>query len=392
VNNSLDLTEYGKFINKVKQITSNKGTIGIFSQVVEKMVNIRDDIGKRIANKQYKSDSEFKLLIEEDFALKTLSNVFYGYLTFHNSRLFDVRIADSITKIGREILTYSKEKIDEINIELLPKYKTNSLKVIEFIYGDTDSSFCKVNVGSDRLEEVGGLILEKLNKSYFAFAKKYNIDSHKFKNKMERIYSTLLFNLKKVKGGLEVGTKKKYAGMLIWHKGKKLKELDIVGFETKRADSSLLAKQTQYKVLEMVLSRVEKEKIVEYVKNIIRSIREGKQNLESIGIPATITKPVEQYVDKNNKPLNRPTLRALNWSNKHLGLGLRVGSRFKLIYVLNFPDTDVIAIDDSNIKFPLKINIKKHIDEVVKGKIGRIFISLDWSIAELSPQQSLVSY
>lgn len=181
---------------------------GVFSQVVEKMVNIRDDIGKRIANKEYKSDSEFKLLIEEDFALKTLSNVFYGYLTFHNSRLFDVRIADSITKIGREILTYTKEKIDEINVELLPKYKTNTLQVIEFIYGDTDSSFCKVNVGSDRLEAVGKVILEKLNNSYSTFAKKYNIDSHKFKNKMERIYSTLLFNLKEVKGGLEVGTKK----------------------------------------------------------------------------------------------------------------------------------------------------------------------------------------
>ncbi len=84
------------------------------------------------------------------------------------------------------------------------------------------------------------------------------------------------------------GAKKKYA--LLAEDG----SMKITGFEQVRRDWSPVAKQTQKKVLRMVLED-EVKKAVEEVKSTVEDLRDGKIPVEDLRIYTTLTKKPENY-------------------------------------------------------------------------------------------------
>jgi len=87
----------------------------------------------------------------------------------------------------------------------------------------------------------------------------------------------------------EAGAKKKYA--LIDEHGK----LKIRGFETVRRDWCALAREVQNNVIKQILNDGNEKKALEYVKEIIKQIKERKINKEKIMIRTQLKKPISEY-------------------------------------------------------------------------------------------------
>ena len=88
--------------------------------------------------------------------------------------------------------------------------------------------------------------------------------------------------------GKESGAKKRYA---LAKKGK----LKIVGFETVRRNTSTIAKDTQRRILEMILQEHEPEKALKYVKKIIKQIKDKKLPNEKLIIKTKLSRNLNEY-------------------------------------------------------------------------------------------------
>ena len=88
------------------------------------------------------------------------------------------------------------------------------------------------------------------------------------------------------------GAKKKYA--LMSREG----TLKIKGFETVRRNWSLIAKEVQEKVLEIILRENDTKKALEYAKSVISDLREKKVPVEMVIIRTQLQKEILDYANK----------------------------------------------------------------------------------------------
>jgi DNA polymerase I len=132
---------------------------------------------------------------------------------------------------------------------------------LDVIYGDTDSIF--VEHQPQKVKALCGMIDEKLG----------------LEMKPDKIYERVLFT----------EAKKRYCGLL--PDG----SLDTVGLEVVRGDWANVAKDTQERILELVLKERSPESAVEFVKEYINKIHEQKVPFKDLIIWKTLTKPTEQY-------------------------------------------------------------------------------------------------
>jgi len=110
---------------------------GIIPKILERLMDERQRVKGKI-----KKDSEpgkIRELRAEEFALKIMSNAFYGHFGYPRAKIYSMDIAKSITAFGRETIRKTKEFIE----------KNFGYKVI---YGDTDSVMVKVPF--EKLEEM----------------------------------------------------------------------------------------------------------------------------------------------------------------------------------------------------------------------------------------------
>jgi DNA polymerase I len=180
-------------------------------------------------------------------------------LAFFGARYYCKECAASITAFGRD---YIKETIK--------KAQKEGFKVI---YSDTDS--LAVTLGDNN------------KKVAFDFLKKINDELPSLMElEIEDFYLRGIFVSKK---GDTSGAKKKYA---LINEDKKLK---ITGFETVRKDWSLIARETQLKVIEMILKEGKYENALRYTKKVIKEVEEKKVNLDKMIIGVQLKMPLESY-------------------------------------------------------------------------------------------------
>ncbi len=227
---------------------------GFISTVIENVINRRQRV-KELARKT----SDDKTLEARQLALKTIANSIYGYYGFFGARWYDIDCAKAITAYGRHHIQ-----------DVIGKAKEEGLKVL---YSDTDSIFIALN--GKKISEVIDFV-ERINRSLPGI----------MGLEYEGLYKSGIFVATK---GTETGAKKKYA--LMSESGK----MKVRGFETVRRNLSRIAKETQEKVLQMILNGEAKENVAGYVMDIIKELREKKVSTEKVTIKTQITREVKSY-------------------------------------------------------------------------------------------------
>ena len=231
---------------------------GFIPDVLEDLMKKRLEVKAQL--KKLKKDSlEYETLDNRQFAMKTILNATYGYMGFPASRYYCKECAESATAFGRH---WIKEVIKEA--------ENFGLTVV---YGDTDSIFVKAE---NNIKKEVEKFLEYINQKLPGMME---LD-------LQGIYLRGIF----IPRGVAPGTAKKRYALL-----DKEGNLLIRGLETVRRDWCNLAKKVQREVLNFVLKKEDVRGAKEYVKKIIKNLREQKISLRDLTIYEDLTKPIEEY-------------------------------------------------------------------------------------------------
>lgn len=231
---------------------------GFVSTVIKDLIKERTEIKNRM-KKLKKGFEEWNRLDREQFAVKTVSNATYGYFGFAGSKWYCRECAESSAAFGRFFI---KKVINEA--------KKESFTII---YADTDSMFVKIK---GNLKKKVRIFLEKTNKILPGIIE---LD-------LQGIYKRGIF----IPRGVGPGTaKKRYA--LIDNKS----VLTVRGLEKVRRDWSNIAKDTQEKVLKLVLEKKDVNGAVKHVQNVIKKLKQRKIPLKDLTIHEQLTKSLSEY-------------------------------------------------------------------------------------------------
>jgi len=246
---------------------------GFYKRVLSDLIAARDEIRERM--RVLASDSlEYRLLDARQKAVKVITNATYGYAGWIGARWFKKPVAEATTAWGRAAITSGIEMARNLGLEV--------------IYGDTDSIFLRHD--PQRVEILLKMIRERLG----------------LEIKPEKVYTRIFFT----------EAKKRYCGLM--PDG----TLETVGLEVVRGDWANVAKNTQERVLELILKERTPAKAVDFVRSFVASLREHKVPYRDLVIWKTLTKPVGEY------EVNAPHVEAARMLEKEgwtLAIGDKVG-------------------------------------------------------------------
>lgn len=226
---------------------------GFFPELMREIFELR-----KKAKEEYKKDPN-PITRARSNAFKVLSASAHGYVAFFGARYYSHEASAAILAFVRK---YNKQTIEKVE---KAGYKV--------IFGDTDS--VAFLMGNKKEKDVKNL-LEKLNSELPGV----------MHLELEDFYKRGLWVTKR---SGNVGAKKKYA---LITEDKKVK---IRGFETVRRDWCALARRVQNNVIQLVLSEGNKEQALEYVKEIVKKVKERKIKKEDIVIKTMLKKPLSEY-------------------------------------------------------------------------------------------------
>jgi DNA polymerase I len=344
-----------------------KSPDGLVRSILMELFNERS--AKKKLRNNYPYDSrEYKMYDMQQSVLKVIMNTYYGVSGFKGFRLSDREIGSAVTSVGRAILQYTRSAVEE--------------KGYEVIGGDTDAVNIKVpaTTREETIKVVKGL--EKfVNEKYKDFAKDtLNADVHYFSTKFEKLYARFFSG----------GRKKRYAGLLAWKEGKDVNEVDIVGFESKRSDTSQLAREVQKTTIEMILHGKTYEEIKTYLAGIITNYRKGEFPLDMIGIPGGFGKAFDNYQTDDAH------LRGAKYANAHLHTNFERGSKPKRVYIktvtAKYPKTDVVCFEyGDQVPKEFVVDTEVMLEKTIQKPVGRIIEALDWDWNDIDPQRTTLA-
>lgn len=219
---------------------------GLFPAIIKRLVEERDAVRERMRGLD-PSSPEYRVLDAYQRVLKVLANAMYGYMGWSGARYYSLEGAQLVTYLGRETITRSREKAEELGLKVL--------------YGDTDSLF--VNYDRGRVEKLLDWVSSELG----------------LEAKIDRVYRVLLFT----------EAKKRYAGLT--EDGR----IEIVGLEYVRRDWCDYARETQYGLVKLVLQGAPREKILDYFRERVRRLSRGEVPIEQVVIWEQVTKRLGEY-------------------------------------------------------------------------------------------------
>ena len=206
------------------------------------------------------------------YAIKILMNSFFGVLGTPVCRFFNPEIANAITSFGRELLVWSRQRIEAGGRRVL--------------YGDTDSLFIESGV-EDPAEAIalGDALVGQLNEELAAYLLEcWQVES-RLEVERERLYLRLF--LPPARHGA-AGARKRYAG-LVEEEGRQ--RVVFTGLEAVRRDWTALARRVQRELYQRLFSD---QPVEEYLKRLVERLRQGDFDDELVYRKA-MRKPPEAY-------------------------------------------------------------------------------------------------
>ncbi len=220
---------------------------------------MREIIEKRKKYKQELKEKPDVIKQARSNAFKLLANAAYGYQGFFGARYYCREAAAATAGFARKMIKEVIEKIDKEG------YKT--------IYSDTDAI---VFLMEDKKEKEILEFLDKLNSELPGI----------MELELEGFFKRGIWVTKRTG---TMGAKKKYA--LLGKDGK----VKIRGFETVRRDWCRLARELQNRVLRLVLEDGNEKRALQYLKEVVKKVKQREINKEDIMIKTMLQKPIEEY-------------------------------------------------------------------------------------------------
>jgi DNA polymerase II len=336
-----------KYLDKHKYIISPNGSIftrniGILPDLIENYWKERD-----IAKKN-KNDLA-------SYAIKILMNSMYGVLASPKSRYFNRNVSNSITFFAQFFIQKVISKIEEYGYDV--------------IYGDTDSTFVNTNTkNTDEAVKIGKKIEKDINK----FLEEYILENYNLKSVLELQFEKtfIKFFMPTVRGS-EAGAKKRYAGLKLLEDGKT--KLDFTGLEFVRKDWTLVSKEFQLGLLDLVF----KDKPVDkFIIDFVKDLEKGKYD-DKLIYRKSLSKPIESYTKttpphvKAAKLLDNVTSRVIEYVITENGPEPIEKQKSKLDYK-HYIDKQIKPIADSVLQL-----LGKNFDDLMKGNnqtgLGKFF-------------------
>lgn len=236
-------------------------------------------------------EEEFRILDMTQWAVKILLNSFYGYFGYSRSRMYELTVANAVTRTGRENISKTKEIIEKeiaraalkdgkafLGDEIKTCPTDSTIVSLEVVYGDTDSVFVRLQPVENGSKEISpsdaaalgsrlGVILTRvlpppMELQYEAFARR------------------ALFV-----------TKKRYA---LYMEGKE-STVKVKGLETVRREWCNLATEAMKTILDLLLKNGDVDGAVEYMKRQIHDLRDNVTPLEKLVQTRTLSKRPQEY-------------------------------------------------------------------------------------------------
>ncbi|SNZ05268.1 DNA polymerase I [Natronoarchaeum philippinense] len=294
--------------------------------------------------------------------------------TDHDGHVYDLSVAENqnfVDAVGGVVL----HNTDSVMLELGPEISKDDA---------IDQSF---------------EIEEHINDAYDEFAREeLNADEHRFQIEFEKLYRRFF----------QAGTKKRYAGHIVWKEGKDVDDIDITGFEYQRSDIAPITKEVQLEVITRIVRGEDIEDVKDYVHEVIQRVQSGDVSLDEIGIPGGIGKKLDNY------DTDTAQVRGAKYANMLLGTNFASGSKPKRLYLQKVHpdffervesedglnpqtdalygefkrDPDVICFEyEDQIPEEFEVDYEKMLDKTLKGPIARVLEALDISWEEVKSGQ-----
>tara|TARA_Y100000034_G_scaffold87663_1_gene105129 strand:+ start:4813 stop:7260 length:2448 start_codon:yes stop_codon:yes gene_type:complete len=314
---------------------------GFISSILEEIVTRRMRVKEILRDS---SQEKKMLLYARSEALKLLSNAFYGYMAFSSARWYCVECAKSITGFCREYI-----------LKVIDKAKEKGFGIL---YSDTDSVFILLN---NKTKDNAKTFCDEINKSLPSL----------MELEFEDYFTTGIFvSIKKGNSG----AKKRYA--LLGENG----VIKVKGFESVRRNISMIAKQTQKEVLNIVLIEGDAQKAFDYVKDVVKNLRLKKVPKEKVIIYTQLQKKIDDY-----EAIGPHVAAAMRMITKGYDVG--PGSLIKYVVVVGKGKirdrarlSDEVKQEDYDAEYYIK-------NQVVPA-VEKIFEVLDYDVNELLEEQS----
>lgn len=347
--------ENGDIVISDVRFTSKKA--GLVPALYDNLLKRRKEYEK-IRDTYDRSSQEWYIMSNFQAAIKTVLNSIYGISGYPKFRLFNPKVARSITHVGRNALAFVWKKVEALGYEPL--------------YSDTDSVFIKLgdNLTQDECIAKAEELEYAINMCFEEFVSRYKKDSTNYlKVDCEKIYEGLLL----------LAVKKRYIGKLMYKKGQKTAEIQGRGIEINKKDVPTAFKPF-FKTLVEKLINNEKD-ILKFVNAFKKEIKLN-YTLQSIAVRKNISKNINDY---KVLPIH---VRAAKVGNAKLKMNFQKSDVVSMIYVKN-SNTDVIGIDDDVNELPkgYQIDWSKYFDMFIDRKLDMFN-----SVQNLSNQKTLKDF
>jgi DNA polymerase-2 len=216
-------------------------------------------------------------------AVKILMNSFFGVLGASSCRFFDLEISNAITSFGRELLRWTRDRVEQAGFRVL--------------YGDTDSLFVETGVergpgaeirASSVAQDLVGELNLQLNRH---IESQWGVRSH-LELEWEKLYLRLF--LPPLRHSSE-GAAKKYVGLraqtLAVSSPVAPPVVEFVGLEAVRRDWTDLARNAQRELYRRLFEDLAVE---DYLSAEARAVRDGSRDAELVYRKA-LRKDLEEY-------------------------------------------------------------------------------------------------
>lgn len=228
-------------------------------------------------------------------ALKIIMNAFAGVLGATGCRFFDPRLTSSITMRGHEIMHQTRALIEAQGYQV--------------IYGDTDSTFVwlKRPHTDAQATEIGQALVQHVNAWWQQHLRQEFGLACELELQFETHYARFLMPTIR---GTELGSKKRYAGLVIKPDGSE--EMVYKGLETVRTDWTPLAQQFQRQLYLHIFKR---EPYQAFIKSYVARTLSGEFD-DLLVYRKRLRRPLDAY-ERNVPPHVRAARNADDFNRQH---------------------------------------------------------------------------